>query len=121
MKRILDIGQCDHDHGLLTKLATKVDAQIVRAFTAKDALEKLDTETFDLVWVNRMLDADNSFGIEIVKKLKSDNKFSHLPVMLISNFDEAQAEAQKHGALSGFGKDHLNEPTTEAAIRSALK
>lgn len=121
MKRILDIGQCDHDHGLLTKLATKVEAQITRAFTAKDAFERLNSEKFDLVWVNRMLDADNSFGIEIVKKLKSDAKLSHLPVMLVSNFAEAQADAQNHGALLGFGKDQLNEAGTEKAIKSALK
>jgi len=120
MKSILDIGQCDHDHGLLTKLATKANANITRAYTAADAFEKLSSQPFDLVWVNRMLDSDNSYGIEIIKDIKNDPKLGSTPVMLVSNFPEAQADAQKVGALAGFGKDGLSAPDTLAKVVAAL-
>ena len=120
MKRILDVGQCDHDHGLMTRLAREAGAEITRAATAEEALSKLRETTFDLVWVNRMFDADNSFGLELIKRMKSDPKLSQLPVMLISNFESAQNEAVSVGALPGLGKDHLREPVTLQRVKTAL-
>ena len=120
MKKILDIGQCDRDHGLLTKLASEAGASITRAYDDADAFKKLESEPFDLIWVNRMLDSDNSYGIEIIKKLAAHPSLSVIPAMLVSNFKEAQAEAQKCGALMGFGKDNLSEPATLAAIKAVL-
>lgn len=120
MKKILDIGQCDHDHGMLQKLAQQVGAQLRRAATAQEALTMLRSERFDLVWVNRMLDADNSFGIEIIKAAKRDPSIAEIPMMLVSNFPDAQMAAVTAGALPGFGKDALHTPATIELISTAL-
>ena len=120
MKRILDIGQCNHDHGLLSRLADSVGAQISRANTQSEAVEKLKQEKFDLIWVNRMLDADNTFGVDTIKAIKSNQDLASIPVMLISNFSQAQDDAIKVGAVKGFGKDHLSDADTLARVKEAL-
>ena len=47
-------------------------AEVVPADTAADALAALGHEKFDLVMVNRKLDADYSDGIEIIRQIKAD-------------------------------------------------
>lgn len=121
MPKVLDLGQCDHDHGLLKRLIENCGATIERAATEQEARSKLETSKYNLVLINRMLDADNSFGVEIVKRLKAEPQFKALPVMLVSNFAAAQRDAMAAGALEGFGKDHLADPAIRSKITTALK
>ena len=125
VKRILSVGQCDHDHGLLTNFAKQCtppgqEVELVRSATAEQALSTLRSDSVDLIWVNRMFDADNSFGIELIKALRADPLLSRIPAMLVSNFSDAQREAQANGAMQGFGKDSLKDPATIERIRNVL-
>jgi len=43
-----------------------------------------------------------------------------VPVMLVSNFADAQAQAVESGALPGFGKAALNAPETLARLKEQL-
>jgi hypothetical protein len=40
--------------------------------------------------------------------------------MLVSNYDNAQAEATARGALPGFGKGALREPRTVETLKKVL-
>ena len=113
MKRILDIGQCAADHWSIRQLIEdNFDAHVVQAHSAREALEKLRAEKFDLLLVNRLLDADSSEGLGIVATIKTDPALRSTPVMLVTNYPEHQAAAVAAGAEPGFGKGSMNEPAT---------
>jgi two-component system chemotaxis response regulator CheY len=110
-KRVLSIGQCSADHGAITRTFRQYwGAEVVPADTADDALAELRSGTFDLVLVNRILDADATAGVELIRRLKATEGLADVPIMLVSNYEEAQREAVEAGALPGFGKAGLGQP-----------
>jgi two-component system chemotaxis response regulator CheY len=104
-KRVLSIGQCGPDDAALRRLlARHFDVDFHSAEHAADALEQIAGRRFDLVLVNRKLDIDYSDGMDIIRTLKSQPATADLPVMLVTNYPEHQAEAVAAGAAPGFGK-----------------
>jgi len=121
MKKVLDVGQCQMDHGSLKWLiADRFGAQIVQAHDAEQALAELRAGAFDLVLVNRKVDADATDGLEIVKAMKADPQLAAVPVMLVSNYPEAQRQAVEAGAEPGFGKSEMREPRTLERLEKFL-
>jgi len=121
MKRVLDVGQCSPDHWSIKHLFEgELGAELVQAHLAAEALEKLHASQFDLVLVNRKFDADYSDGLELIRAIKADAALAEVPVMLISNYPEAQAEAVAAGALPGFGKAELRSPATKEKLSAVL-
>ena len=119
--RVLDVGQCDYDHGRIsTLLRSRFGAEVVRVHSATEAFDRLRGEAFDLVLVNRVFDRTAEEGLDLIRKAKADAKTSAVPVMLVSNFPEFQAEAVAAGAIPGFGKAALAEDATSARLEKAL-
>ena len=119
--RVLDVGQCGFDHSSISRFLKQVyQAEVTGADTAGEALATLRAGGFDLVLVNRLFDGDGSPGAALIRTIKADPDLANLPVMLVSNYPEAQAEARTLGALPGFGKADLragkNLPTLDAAL-----
>ncbi|MEO0716799.1 MAG: hypothetical protein AAFY58_07400, partial [Planctomycetota bacterium] len=83
-----------------------------------------DTETrladFDALLINRVLDGSfkTESGIELIRALATLDTAPSL--MLISNFADAQAEAESAGATKGFGKSELNTDPARSALRAAV-
>jgi DNA-binding NarL/FixJ family response regulator len=120
-KRVLSVGQCFADHGSISRvLARHFDVEVVPADSAEEALALLRREQFNLVLVNRVLDAGGAPGLEIIKQIKADSVLQAVPVMLVSNHDDAQHEAVRVGAAPGFGKAALGEPQMLARLRAIL-
>jgi CheY-like chemotaxis protein len=117
--RILDVGQCGLDHGNIARhLSESYGAEVALADTKGQAMATLRTGEFDLVLVNRVLDLDGSSGLDVIRAIKADPNVSHVPVMLVSNYPEAQAEARTLGALPGFGKAALRSGPVPALDRA---
>lgn len=95
-------------------------AQVDRAHDPDDALAALRERPCDLVLVNRILDRDETDGIELIRRIKADPQLAAIPVMLISNYPDAQEAAVRAGALAGFGKADLTGGTVPRALRDAL-
>jgi|SRR5262249_9824140 len=120
-KRVLSLGQCFADHGSISHtLQRHFGAEVVGVDEPNEALDRLRRESFDLVLVNRRLDADGSAGVAVVRQIKADERLRGLPVMLVSNYDDAQDEAVAAGALPGFGKAALGQPHMLARLRPLL-
>ena len=120
-KRVLDVGNCAADHGAIRRLVeTHFDAEVVQAHDAKDSMEQLRDAAFDLVLINRRLDLNQSEGLNVLKRIKRDEKLASLPVMLITNFAEHQQAAVVQGAEPGFGKAELDSPVTFDKLRRVL-
>ncbi len=119
--RILSVGQCAFDHGSLTRYLHKIlDAEVEAADTSAEALDRLKTEPFDLVLVNRIGDRDGQPGIHLIRALKNEGSLSETRVMLVSDHQSAQEEAIQAGALKGFGKSDLNTNRAAQALKAAL-
>jgi CheY-like chemotaxis protein len=121
MKKVLDVGQCQADHAAIRRLIEgNFRAHVAQAHGAADALQQLRAGKFDLVLVNRKLDADYSDGLEIVKQIKADPTLASIPVMLLTNYPEHQRRAIAAGAERGFGKSAYNEPETHERLKQFL-
>jgi CheY-like chemotaxis protein len=112
-KQVLSVGQCGVDHAALASmLKNNFGAKVVPAETAADALAALGHDKFDLVMVNRKLDADYSDGLEIIRAIKADPQIAATPCMLVTNYPEHQQAAVAAGAEPGFGKLAYHLPET---------
>ncbi|PQO37025.1 response regulator [Blastopirellula marina] len=112
-KQVLDVGNCAYDHGSLKSLIERnFDAKVLQSHGPRDTLKMLREQTFALVVINRKLDRDHSDGIDILRDLKTDEQLKDLPVMMLSNYEDAQAAAEAEGAVPGFGKRDLGKETT---------
>jgi CheY-like chemotaxis protein len=121
-KRVLDVGNCVPDHAAIRGLIERnFDAQVVQADDLASALAELQNQSADLVLVNRKLDLDYSDGMAIVRHFKADPQWSSVPVMLITNYPEYQAEAIAAGAEPGFGKQELRTNETLEKLQRFLQ
>jgi CheY-like chemotaxis protein len=120
-KCVLDVGQCGPDHATITRYLTKnFDCEIVQADGLEDTRAQLKSGRFDLVLVNRKLDADYSDGLEVVRQIKSDPDTAGIPVMLVTNLPEHQEAAIAAGAIRGFGKLEFDKPETREKLAAVL-
>ena len=120
-KRVLSVGQCWADHGSISRtLKKEFGAEVEPADDPEAALEHLRQGGYALVLVNRVLDAGGESGMELLKRVKSDPELRSVPVMLVSNYEEAQKEAESAGAVPGFGKASLGYPPMLERLRPFL-
>lgn len=120
-KRVLDVGQCDPDHGAIRRMLDReFDVEITRVNTGDEAVAQLRARPFDLVLINRKLDIDYSDGLEILKRIKADRDLKEARVMLVTNYPEHQETAVAAGALYGFGKAQLNDGATVERLTAVL-
>ena len=121
MSRVLSVGQCGYDHGTIARQLVRVfGADVVGAATFGEAIESLRGGQFDLVLVNRVSDADGSSGLDLIRTLKADPELAGVPVMLVSDYPDAQGQAEALGALPGFGKSEISKERAQTRVRSIL-
>ena len=120
-KQVLSVGQCIPDDGAILRfLSSHFEVQLTRAVDKNDALARIRTQPFDLILVNRKLDADYSDGLDVIKSIQADPDINTTPVMLISNYPDAQEKAIIAGAEPGFGKMEFNNPDVTERLRKYL-
>lgn len=116
--KILSVGQCGFDGPAIKRqLRDGLNASVVDADGHDDALAVLGTQDFDLVLVNRIFDGTGEPGLDLIREVAGRGG---PPVMMVSNYDDAQAAAEQAGGVRGFGKKQLGSPAVVEAVRSAL-
>lgn len=120
--QLLDVGNCDPDHSTISRMLNdRFDVSIDRVMFVNEALNKLkENSNYDLVLVNRLIFADRSPGIELIHQMQADENLKNIPVMMVSNFEEAQQHAMEAGAVRGFGKDAIFEDGTADQLSKYL-
>lgn len=101
-------------------LVEQFGADVKGAATSDEAFGAVREGDFDLVLINRVFDANNESGFDLIKRLKSNEETKDIPVMLMSNYSEAQEAAVALGARPGFGKNALMQPRTREVLASVL-
>jgi len=121
-KRILSVGQCAADHWMIERaLREHFDVEITPAETSAEAIAELQQQPATLVLINRIFDADGASGLDLIRRLQADERLKAVPVMLISNYEDAQEEAVRLGAAKGFGKAALGQPAMIERIGKFVK
>jgi CheY-like chemotaxis protein len=122
-KRVLDVGQCDPDHGTICRYLTREFAgvEIQRTSLPAETLAALRNTPFDLVLINRKLDEDYSDGLEILQTIKADPAIANVPVMLVTNYAEHQQASVAAGGEYGFGKLEFDKPETRERLAKFLE
>ncbi|WP_298865588.1 hypothetical protein [uncultured Gimesia sp.] len=120
-KRVLSVGQCVPDTNSLVRFLTNnFSVEIDQSDVEVDTLEKMKKQSYDLVMINRKLDADYSDGIELIQKIKESSEVKSSRLMLVSNFPEYQEEAVQAGAEYGIGKNEYQNPETAEKLKPYL-
>jgi DNA-binding NarL/FixJ family response regulator len=61
---------------------------------------------------------DDSDGVGLLRRVKAEHPEQN--VLMVSNFDETQREAQAAGALPGFGKREIGSDKVRQRIADAV-
>ena len=120
-KRVLSVGNCMADQWSIARtLQDAFGAEVVAADTPAEALDRMRREAFALVLVNRVFDRDGSSGLDLIRQVQGDKDLRQVPIMLVSNYADAQAQAVQAGAEPGFGKSALGRPQMLDRVRAFL-
>lgn len=114
------VGHCGMDSGSLAHAATQASPGVeIHRVNRRAALEPL-LGPGSLLLINRVL--GRSLGVRDGVALVAE--LSALPepplMMLVSNYADAQAAAERAGALPGFGKSNLHSAQTTQRLAAAL-
>jgi len=113
MKKTVVLAVDDEEFNLdLIELALSEnpDFEILKARNGKEALEVLKTNNVDVILLDLAMPVMN--GIEVLKHLKSDEKYARIPVIVIT----ANAE-EKNRALELGANDFLAKPIDVEELR----
>lgn len=121
-----DEGFClllvDDNHDFLDFLADSLSKEyrVVKAQNGKQALTRLEQEDVDLVVSDVMMPEMD--GLELCRRIKSDIRYSHIPVILLTAKvgEEHQLEGLSMGADDYVTKP-FNMPVLKARIRNIIE
>ena len=120
-RKVLDVGQCNADNSRISSLLQQhFDVEVDRSHSHDEAIKLALDTPYDLILINRILDADSTAGMDILASLKTKPSTAETPVMIVSNYQETQDEAVARGAVAGFGKSELDADETIAKLATYL-
>ena len=122
MPRVIDVGNCGFDHGALSGLLRQqFQVPCLSVANGAELQRELKQGDVALIIVNRVFDSDGGDGLALIGQLKQNPETADIPVMLLSNYPDAQAKAVSMGALPGFGKSSLRNDATREMLASVLQ
>ena len=121
-KKVLLVGHCGPDSSYLRMSVRKAvpDVEIVSADDGRELAKALETGGVDLVLFNRELGYgyDPDTGVEAIRALRGAHP--DVKMILVTNYDDVQREAQMAGAHPGFGKKELGSGRVTELLRDVL-
>jgi DNA-binding NarL/FixJ family response regulator len=118
-KRILLVGHCGVDGPRLKdELSRALPGTEVERVNSDGDLRRTVGDGEALLLVNREPVGFDEEGLDIIRKLKAEHP--DCKVMLVSDRADAQREAERAGALAGFGKSEMGSPQLAEHVKRAL-
>lgn len=119
-KQIVLVGHCNIDGPRLqSEITTKIREASVTRVNSDEDLKRACNVPDALLLVNREPVGFDCDGLDIIRNVCRGPM--HARVMLVSDYPEAQEEAQELGALPGFGKSEIESDSLIERIRKALR
>ena len=116
--KIILVGHCGPDVAMLTGAVRRhVPGASIERINSASQLDEASGGA--VLLVNRVLDGafPTTEGIEFIRTLMARD--ASTKAMLVSNFEDAQADAVAAGATPGFGKRDLYAASTGERLRAA--
>ncbi len=121
MVDVMLVGHCGPDAIMLKTVVQRAlpeaSVELVNDQASLDATLAGDV----VLLVNRELDGAfhvGTGGIDLIRQLAQSDLPP--PMLLVSNFEEAQSEARAAGAMPGFGKSDLYHDDTTQRLKDAV-
>jgi len=117
---VLSVGQCGYDDSRIGQVVRKaLGATLDRAVDPEEARRMMSEKKYDLILVNRVFDAGTGMGVDFITEATRSGNTT--PIMLVSDYADAQAAAVANGALMGFGKASIADPRVPELLREAVR
>jgi hypothetical protein len=118
---VLLVGHCGPDSTYLRMTVRHAEPQ-ARILLADDdeAVQAALNGEVSLMLINRELGYgfQNDQGVALIKWVHEN--YPRIPTMLVSNYPEAQKDAEAAGAIPGFGKRDIGTQRVTTLLRNAL-
>ena len=114
--KILIVDENETNRTLLAHQLTNEGYSIDTAEYGKKALEKLNIEEYDLLVLDMMMPQMNSY--ELLKYIKKNKRWHHLPVMIISPLDKIDTIVKY---LEMGAEDYLHKPFNPVLLKARIK
>ncbi len=123
-KHVFLVGHCSADCSYLIQAVRLADSTaVIKRINDDTALtQALRTLPLpDLFLVNRQLDGLFSTyeGVQLLAEVHASHP--DVKLMLISDYPDAQAAAERAGAIPGFGKSELRTPKATQRLTAAME
>ena len=122
-KRIFLVGHCGADSSYLIQAVRSADSTaVIKRINDDAALTQAlaGSPPPDLLLVNRQLDGlFNTYeGVQLIAGVHATHP--NVKLMLISDYPDAQADAEQAGAVPGFGKSELRTPKAKQCLAAGM-
>ena len=87
-KTILIVDDSEFVRSYHSYILEEADFQVITAVDGSDGLEKLYTNSCDLVLSD--INMSNMDGYELIRRIRADKKYSALPIIIVSTESEAK-------------------------------
>ncbi|MBU3666434.1 MAG: response regulator [Chthoniobacterales bacterium] len=113
--RILIVDDQPENCTVLQRRLEKEGHSCVSMHDGETALARLDAESFDLVLLDIMMPGMD--GREVLRRIKTDEKLRHIPVIMISALDQIESVVQ---CIELGAEDYLPKPFNPVLLRARI-
>jgi sigma-B regulation protein RsbU (phosphoserine phosphatase) len=105
----------DNRYTLTRRLQREGYQNLTTAVDGQQALELLQTRSFDLVLLDVMMPGLN--GYQVLERLRADDRLRHIPVIMISALDEVDSVIR---CIELGAEDYLSKPFNPTLLRARV-
>ena len=114
--RVLVVDDILSNVKLLEAKLTAEYFDVVTAFNGLECLAKMDQSTPDIVLLDVMMPGMD--GFEVCRRIKSDPKTAHVPVVMVTALDQP---SDRVAGLEAGADDFLTKPVDDAALFARVR
>jgi class 3 adenylate cyclase len=112
---ILVVDDNEANRDLLCRRLARDGHAVTPAEDGRRALELLQTRHFDLVLLDIIMPGLN--GLQVLERLKADARLRHVPVIMISSFDEIEGVVH---CIERGAEDYLTKPFNPVLLQARI-
>ncbi len=113
--RILIVDDEPFNRDVLAQELELLEHEAVTAIHGRDALDRLATETVDLILLDIMMPEMD--GFTVLRRLKDDARLRHIPVIMISALDDIDSVVR---CIELGADDHLPKPFDPVLLKARI-
>lgn len=113
--RILVADDAAGSREVLARLLSQDGHHVETAVDGAEALRRIETDDFDLLLIDILMPGLN--GYEVLQRLKSDMRYRHIPVIVVSGLDRLDDVVR---AIEIGAEDFLTKPVNQVLLKARI-